>query len=391
MISFEEAIELLKTNVVHTQVEKLPLIKAGNRILVNDFKVPYDHPFFDQTAMDGYAIKIADIEKPLNITGEVRAGTTSNSPLKSGEAFRIFTGGTIPNGADTVIMQEHTQRNGDQVSVLNHEYKIGAHIRYQGEQVKKGETGLKVGTQLNEGAIGFMAGFGIKEVAVSGLPTIGLIITGNEFAQTASELEPGKIFESNGQMLQAALAVKGIDAKPIIGIDDPDTLNNLFSITIDQNDLTLITGGVSVGDYDFTRKILEDLGFTIIFHNVAQKPGKPILFAMKNGKTVFGLPGNPRSVIMSFYEMVWPYILMMMKSNNPLPRKTRLPLSHNFERRPGRTEFMAGKLNKDGVEIAKSQRSHMLQSLIDADVIIKIPAATATLNAGSMVEIHLFP
>ena len=283
------------------------------------------------------------------------------------------------------------ERKGDLVSINDPGLKSGGNVRYRGEQIAKGTTALKVGNTIDAAAIGFFASIGVEDLLVVKKPSIGIVVSGSEFIDENASPEPGKIFGSNGPMLQASLQCLELSADYTRVKDVHLDLRQSFKQQIEENDITIITGGVSVGDHDLTRPVLEELGCTIVFHRVAQKPGKPILFARKGMKYIFGLPGNPRAVFVGFYEYVLPIIHSLQGRSEVFMRSVELPMAHDYSKRGQRAEFLAGKINGDTVEVLKGQNSHMLMSLIGADGFIYIPKETNAVKAVETVEVHLLP
>jgi molybdopterin molybdotransferase len=264
-------------------------------------------------------------------------------------------------------------------------------VRNKGEQIKKGNIALKKGSYLDSASLGFLASLGINKVKVYNLPRVSIIVTGNEFVKSRRKLSKGKIYESNGLMLKSLLKDMNIHSQSRLCKDDLTGLTLLIKKEIDKNDIIIISGGVSVGDYDFTEKALKKLKFNIIFYKVYQKPGKPLLFAKRKNKTVFGLPGNPRSALMCFYEYVYPYILASMGNKKPLLLSAALPLVHNYIKNEEKTLFMTSKLTDKGINILEGQDSHMLKSFSEADTIVCLTEGKKNYTAGELVTVHFLP
>ena len=397
MISIREAKELLLKGVFPLNTETIPLGEGRGRILAADILSPVHHPLFNQSAVDGYGLCFTEPgengngKKKFYIAGEISAGGNPEIRIGYNEAVRIFTGAPVPEGVDTVVMQEYVSLNDSFIEVQNEFLKKGANIRLEGEQIKEGETALQKGTALSPAAMGFLASLGIYSVEVSCLPDVGIVVTGNEFAVEGEGLEAGKIFESNGIMLKTALKELNIENDYVICRDNEDDLRKVLMDETEKNDIVIVTGGVSVGKYDFTRPALESIGFDIVFHGVAQKPGKPFLFAEKGKKKVFGLPGNPRAVMMCYYLYVCPFIKAAMGCTAPFPVKIMSPLRHSFEKKGDRAFFLSARLNEEGVEVPSGQDSHMLASLSNADAIIFLPGDKKWFDAGEQVETYLLP
>lgn len=393
MISVESAKQSLLSNSIQLGSETLPLAEAAGRTLAADIVSPVDHPAFDQTAVDGYAFRHQDFASGIHefkLVGEVPAGAEFTSEVEKGGCIRIFTGAAMPSQVDTVIMQELIEEVDGVVKIQDPKVKPGKNVRKQAEQIATGQTALISGTILTPTSIGFLASLGIAEVEVAKIPRIGITVTGNEFAATKDELKHGKIFESNGGMLKAAFEKIGLTSAVQFGPDDPALLKEKIGAQLESSDILVVTGGVSVGKYDFTRPVLEELGFEVVFHKIAQKPGKPMLFARKGDKFAFGMPGNPRAVMVGFFEYILPFVRAMTGCPAPFLPAARLPLKNDWKGAGGRAQFLSAGVDAGGVEILDGQGSHMLQSMSLADAIAYIPADSEDLSAGSLVEVH-FP
>ncbi|TVR36720.1 MAG: molybdopterin molybdenumtransferase MoeA [Cryomorphaceae bacterium] len=389
MISPQEALEYIRKATPATAAEHKSPGEAHLQTLAEDVAAPHHHPFFDQSAMDGYAARFEDLVsgQALRIAAHLPAGSTTLPTIQPGEAARIFTGSAIPPGADTVIMQEHCSTENDLLVVERLPEKPGTHIRRCGEQIARGEVALPKGKVLNSSAIGFLASIGVQRVSVWKRPTAAIITTGSEFIRPGEELMPGKIFESNGIMLQTALQEQGIASERHICEDDPEKLTALINQLAEKTDLLLLTGGVSVGDHDHTPSALSSAGFNILFHKVNQKPGKPLLFATRKDCMAFGLPGNPRSVLMCYHVYVKAMLGQWTGQQEISWFSGRLRLTDELINRSGKTVFVTGKRTDQGVEPLRGQNSHMLQSFARADTIIVHPPEAPQLSAGSTVTV----
>lgn len=391
LITPSEALALTLSGIQPLGIEKLALADALGRVLVADILAPIDHPLFDQTAVDGYAFRFTDWEmgKPLLVSDHIRAGDAGERVLGSGECSRIFTGAPLPPGADTTVMQELTTRLGDQLHINDTGLRMGGNVRRAGEQIRTGVLALAQGHRLNAAAIGFLASLGIKSVDVFRQPKVNIIVTGDEFASSESDLHRGKIFESNGQMLMAALEARGIRAEFSLCKDDPKALTEMIRLKSETCDLLILTGGVSVGDFDFSRDALEANAFEVIFHQVAQKPGKPLLYSSKNALKAFGLPGNPRAVLMCFYLYVLPLLDQMEGNQSVGLPKLSLQLASAYRRKPdGKVHFVTGQLTTEGLQIEGGQQSHMLQSFAKAELIVELPSEPESFEVGDTLKCY---
>ncbi len=387
MISVEEAKAKLMEAAQRLPSERLALAKAMGRYTAVDVLAAYDHPLFDCSAMDGYAFAFDEGLTQWNVVGEVAAGSAFPRALEKGECVRIFTGGMMPRGSDTVVMQELVQRSGNVIAHSDVKLRRGGNVRLKGEQLRAGETAVVKGFRLNAPAIGLLASVGVREVEVACLPGVGLLVSGDEFIEDGKPA-PGKIFSSNGIMLEAALHKAGIEAHTNVVEDEPDELALTVSDLCEVNDVVITTGGVSVGEHDHIPQVLEGIGAEVLFHGVAQKPGKPMLFAVVDGTVVFSLPGNPRAVLVLFLEYVLPVLRAMQGAREPWPRSERLPITKAVMVKGDRAEFRAARVRNGRVELLADEGSHMLRSLLEAEAIAYIPAEQRSIAEGDLVEVH---
>ncbi len=394
LISVDDALELITQTVIPLDSHECSLSNAFSCILGADVTAQLSLPPFDQSAMDGYAVRYSDFtNEGLIVNGEVPAGIAPEIKLGDNEAIRIFTGAMIPDGADTVIIQENVEVRDGKIYFDKAQVVKGQNIRVMGAQINTGEVALKKGARLTPGAVGYLGALGVREVVVGANPSVQIIVTGSELVQAGCKLEPGQIYESNSIALVAALHSFGVK-NPTVRIvrDDAAEIQQQIDEAISTSNVVLITGGVSVGDYDFTGSALAELGVENIFYKVAQKPGKPLFFGRKNKTLVFGLPGNPASVLSCFYEYVTPAIRLLTGSAAPhgLP-KVQLPLAENLNKKAGLAHFLKAKLSGGSVHILQGQESFILSSFAEADCLVRIPAEAGNLEKGAMVECHILP
>ncbi len=396
MISLKEACTLILDKAPVLEAETVEVDESLGRIAAEDIISPVDHPLFDNSPVDGYGLRFDDIEgsesNELEVIGELKAGDIPELVVKEKQAARIFTGAAIPNGIDTIVMQEYTVRDGDRVMVNDLKLWKGANIRKKGEQLKIGAVAIEKFSRLNPASIGLLASLGVRSLKVSRKPKVQIVVTGNEFAEPGTELQKGKIYESNGMMLCAALRKSSIDSEYTKCIDDLDQLKSAINSAENNGDIVIISGGVSVGDYDYTKRALEESGYTSVFHKVAQKPGKPLLFAEKRSKFAFGLPGNPRSVLVCFYMYVYPFISKMMGAEAPSLPLLQLPINHDYKKKPDEKAYLLNaKINDNSVSILEGQGSHMLHSFAIADALAILPENKNTFTKGDTISVHLLP
>lgn len=392
LLSVKEAQKRVFKEVSLSESFVLTIDNAIGYVLSKDVFAKVAHPNFDQSAVDGYAVKFSDLTSErtiLSLVDEVPAGHSSEREMQSGETARIFTGGSVPNGVDTVVMQEQITNEDGMISFHTAPVKFGHHIRKFGEQINEGERALERGHKLNPASIGMLATIGISEVDVFRLPDVAVVSTGDELVTLDETLSDGKIYESNGFCLQSALKSAGIEASKYHSKDSKEQLRQTVSDLLKENDLLILTGGVSVGDYDYTRDVLEELGFGVIFHKVAQKPGKPLLFTRHKNKFVFGLPGNPRAALMCFYEYVLPFINGCMGNSKPFMTTCFMPLTQDFKKKGDRLHFLIGEIEQKGIKVLTGQGSHMMHSFCHGNAIVLLPAEKSEFKQGELVEVHL--
>jgi len=388
MISVSEARTLIHNENEHFRTVKLPLLQANGYVLAEALISPLDTPPFNQSAMDGYAFAYDSLEhsKELKVKTSIQAGSSFEGSLAPGETARIFTGAPLPKGADTVVMQEKISRNADKISIEDNAVIKGLNVRLKGSQTARGETALKQGQLLTPAAISFLAGLGIFEVTVFDKPKINLLITGDELTPPGQILEAGQIYESNSFGLIAALKQMGIEPEYVMYADDNQIQLNTAIKKGLQADILIITGGVSVGDYDFVTSGLETCGVKTVFHKVKQKPGKPLFFGKKNKTLVFGLPGNPASVMTCFYEYVQAAIFQfcqLEKSQDML-----YPLAAEYRKKPGLTHFLKGQIHGHNVFILPGQESYLMNSYALADCLIEIGEEKTLCEKGELVRVR---
>lgn len=387
MITVEQAIIILKENIPKSIKIHLSLIDAHQQVLAEDVISPINMPPFRQSAMDGFALNMHE-GLTYKIIGEVKAGDYSSIELRPGEAIKIFTGAAVPNSANSVIQIEKTTVNNETL-LLNEVVKPNTNIRQIGEQIKINEIALTKSTQLNAAAIGFLASLGITQAKVYKKPSVGILVTGNELVKPGNDLPLGKIYESNSIMLQAALHESGIKNCAIYEAKD-DLEGTIQSIqkALNENEIILITGGISVGDYDFVQRALDELSVETLFYKVNQKPGKPLLVGKIKHKLIFALPGNPAASLICFYVYVKPTINLIvgeLSSSDIFLQKT---IDNNFTVNSTKSQFLKAKYTEESVTILTHQNSSMLNTFALANCIVHLPEGNYELKQGSKVQIY---
>jgi len=391
MISIKEAITSIKLNVDPLLKKTTKSVeKAGGYILFEDIYSPINMPPFRQSAMDGYALNLHD-GLTYTLIGEVKAGDGHQPDLKIGDAVRIFTGAPVPDSANSIMMQEKVKSDGNFITI-EHQISIEHNIRPFGEQVRAGDIALKKGTKLTPAAIGYLISLGIKTVSVFKKPNIAIVTTGNELIEAGQKLSYGKIYESNSKMLLSALyGLKFYDVT-LHNVEDhySQTVEKLNAV-IDENDLVLITGGISVGDYDFVGKALKELEVEELFYKVKQKPGKPLFYGKKGDTQIFALPGNPAAALSCFYVYVYIALQKMMNRDIlELPRIEAISKS-NFEKKGDRPQFLKAIYKNGEVEILEGQNSSMLQTFALSNALVYAPETITKIVEGDSIEVIQLP
>ncbi len=346
MISMFEALDIILKKSKPLDTEEIPIQSSYNRVLAQDVQSDIDIPPFNKSAMDGYAVKSADLEKlpaQLSITGSIPAGSYDNNRVFSGTCAKIMTGAPVPEGADSVVMIEDTEALSDGRIRIHKRCVHGQNICSKGEDVKKGMRVLQKGGVIRGPEIATLASVGKQRVCVRCVPSVGIVSTGNEIVEPAEELRYGKIRNSNGPMLNALVQALGCTACYLgIAGDEEDSLRDVICKGL-ENDLLLLSGGVSMGDYDLIPSLLQKEGAEILFHKVWVKPGKPLLFAVKGKCIIFGIPGNPVSNFTTFQLFIKPALYKMMGRRDYQLKLENAILSREFQSRSNRIHIVPGR------------------------------------------------
>ena len=391
MIHVQRAHDLIAERINPLEPVSVPLSDATGLVLAEDVFSNYDIPAYPQSSMDGYAFAFEEGKLTYVLDGEMAAGSNQQFQLKPGAAIRIFTGAAVPQGADTVLMQEKSAVQEGYLQVTDLQIKKGDNVRQVGSEIQKGAKALSQGHSLNAASIGFLAGMGISSVKVYPKPRVAIIVTGNELQVPGKPLEYGQVYDSNSLALKACFSQLHINDVDIFSCgDDMFKLQSILEKALQTADLILMTGGVSVGDYDFTLDAFESCGVKQVFHKIKQKPGKPMLFGTKDERAVFGLPGNPASVLTCFYEYVIPAIGRMMHSPKSIESK-QVPLEHDHQKPAGLTHFLKGLYNGQTVSLKTGQESYKLSSFASANCLAVFPEGETIFSKGQLIDIHLLP
>ncbi|XZF15923.1 molybdopterin molybdotransferase MoeA [Chitinophagaceae bacterium MMS25-I14] len=391
MIAVSEAKNMIRQHAASLMPMQLPLMQAAGLVLAEDIYSTADIPGYEQSSMDGYALRFSERDMPLKISGEMAAGAAERLVLQKGTAMRIFTGAPLPENADTVVMQEKVRVEDGLLYVEDPQLKKGLNVRAKGAEVHAGALAMQQGTHLTPAAVGFLAGIGITEVIVYPVPRVCVILTGNELQEPGKPLAFGQVYESNSYSLCAALSVAGVREVDLIkSSDDLPVLQRVLQQALESSDVVLLTGGVSVGDYDFVPKAAELCGVQQRFHKVKQRPGKPLYFGTKDNKLVFGLPGNPSSVLSCFYHYVLLALEFMAKLPHSLHAKSAV-LGAGYKKNAGLTHFLKGHFEQDTVLPLSAQESFRLSSFAQANCLICLDEEREDYAEGETVTIYLLP
>ena len=398
MISVEDALKLILSTTPILGMEKVDIITALGRVIGENIYSPSDIPPFDNSAMDGYAVKSEDTKGAsknhpavLTVIEDLPAGYVAKGKIKKGEAIRIMTGAPLPQGADSVVMVEETEASGDKVKIFN-EAEINQHIRKAGEDVKKGELVIPQGTVLRPAAIGMLASLRRSFVSVYQRPLVSILCTGDELVDVDGELKAGQIVSSNSYTLASQVnECGGIPLLLGIARDRKDELEQKFREGL-RADVIISSAGVSVGDYDLVKGVLQDLGMEMKFWKVAMRPGQPLAFGTIGGKPTFGLPGNPVSSMVSFEQFVRPYLLKMQGHKKIFRPVIEAIWQEGFVKKTERKYLVRCMVSKkEGTYIASStgeQGSGILKSMVLANGLAIFPEEKEVIKAGEKVKVQ---
>jgi molybdopterin molybdotransferase len=382
--------------------ERLFVRNALGRVLAEDVISTANVPGHDNSAMDGYAVRFADLaaegETTLTLAGSAFAGRVFEGRVGAGQCVRIMTGGVIPQGADTVVVQEVVRSEGERITIPPKQ-RQGQHLRHAGEDLRAGEPAIRAGKIIRPAELGLIASLGVAEVNVRRRLRVAFFSTGDELCSVGTPLKEGEVYDSNRYTLFGMLTRLGCEVIDLgVVRDEPATLEAAFHQAAAQADAILTSGGVSVGEADFIRGLMAQLG-EVAFWKIAMRPGRPMAFGRigsdANSAWLFGLPGNPVAVMVTFYEFVREALLKMMGVSpiEPLPQ-FRVPCVTALKKRPGRSEFQRGILFRENgewkVRATGSQGSGVLRSMSEANCFIVVEHERGNVEPGEPVDVQPF-
>jgi molybdopterin molybdotransferase len=396
MVSFEEARLMICNTVQAVGTERIHLLDAVGRVLAEDMTAPWDLPLWDNSAMDGYAVRTEDCtpSAKLQVTGFLPAGATADGiQVEPGCAVRIMTGAPLPEGSDAVVPFEETDDGQHEVR-LNEAVKAGQHIRVRGEDVGQGVVFLRAGSIIRPPEVNMLASFGKALVSVYRQPTVAILSTGDELVELGVTPGPGEIINSN--TLSIAAAVKEAGCIPrIIGIarDNRESHREKLAEGL-KADALITSAGVSAGDCDLVRDVLEELGARQQFWKVGIKPGGPTAYALHGTTPVFSLPGNPVSTMITFEEFVRPALLKMQGHQRIFRPFFTAKLREDLRKKAGKVQIVRVRLEKEGdtwyAASAGNQQTAILKTMVDAQAVAVLPAENTGCKAGDVVDVHFY-
>jgi len=402
MMPFQQALDTVLAQARPLdEVETLPLAEALGRYLAEDVAAREDIPVTDNSAMDGYGVRRADVadaalcaSRPLRVVDVLPAERAGRRPLQPGEAVKVMTGTPIPPGVDAVVMVEHTRREGDRVWI-DRPAQPGEHIRPAGGDLAQGAVALRKGERLTPANLGLLASVGCARPTVVRRPRVGILATGNELVGPEERLVPGKVRNANSFTLMGLVHQVGAEAR-LLGVapDREAELKALLDQGLAEHDLLVTSGGVSMGDFDLIKRLVDEVGVQVHFRTVNVKPGKPLVFGHRERTLFFGLPGNPVSSMVMFLQLVRPALLTLLHQRETGFRLLRVPIAQEVRKTDGKRHFLRGVLQADGeralrVSLTGDQSSNLLHSMGRANCLVVIEEERERVAAGEPVLVQV--
>ncbi|MFZ5863950.1 MAG: gephyrin-like molybdotransferase Glp [Nitrospirota bacterium] len=399
LLAVDAALKTILSAVRPLGSERVPLREALGRVLAADLCAPRDVPPWDNSSVDGYAVRAANVasadqERPaaLAVIEEIPAGCMPTRTVSDGQASRIMTGAPMPAGADAVVMVEDTTLDGERV-LVRAAAPVGDSVRRRGQDVRAGAIVVSSGRRLRPADVGMAASLGYAAASVGRRPRVGILATGDELIDVGEPERSDRLYDVNSYAIAAQVAEAGSVAVALgIARDTPAAVRAALS-ELDGLDALIVCGGVSVGKFDFVKDVLTELGMTMEFWRVAMKPGSPMAFGSIRGRPVFGLPGNPVSSMVTFEVFVRPALLRMAGATVVDRPVVAAELSGDVEKSPGKTHFVRARLWRDGARLRAaptgSQDSGVLTSMVKADGLMVLDRETGRATSGQIVDVRL--
>ncbi|CAL28667.1 molybdopterin molybdotransferase MoeA [Staphylococcus carnosus] len=399
-IPVREAIKRVVEQDIETEVQNVPLNKSLGYVLAEDIVATYEIPRFNKSPYDGFALRSEDTvgasgdnRIEFEVIDHIGAGSVSDKTVGPNQAVRIMTGAEVPAGADAVVMLEQT-KEGDHTFTIRKTFSHNENVSLKGEETEVGDVVLKKGQRINAGGIAVLATFGYTEVPVRKLPSAAIIATGSELLDVGDELEPGKIRNSNGPMIEGLLNQFGLDGE-VYKIQE-DTLESSIAVVkqaMETHDMVITTGGVSVGDFDYLPEIYKALDAEVLFNKVQMRPGSVTTVAVAHGKYLFGLSGNPSACYTGFQLFVKTGVLNMMGANEKFPQVVKATLMEDFKKANPFTRFIRSKATLNGMEAtvvpSGFNKSGAVVAIAHSNAMVMLPSGTRGFHAGNTVDVIL--